>query len=132
MLINLEATNNNGDLTIELPFSRFQNHTVAITELFIRWKEPTAVNGYISSTLIDRSAFNPKQIMIVFCHEESSYFHTKPTQLQSYKIQRVDLQTAEFKIHLSEKSKLKKIKEIFIQLKIIDAGIQQRPELKIQ
>ena len=76
--------------------------------------------------------FNPKQMLILFCHEESSYFHTKPTHFQEYKIQRTDLQTAEFKIHLSEKTKLKKIKEIFIQLKITDAGIQQRPEFKIQ
>ena len=132
MLINLEASNKNGDLNIELPFARFQNHNVAITELFIHWKTPTAASGYISSSLIDRSAFNPKQMMILFCHKESSYFHAKPTHLQEYKIQRTDLQTAEFKIHLTEKSKLEKIKEIFIQLKIIDAGIQQRPELKIQ
>ena len=132
MLINLEATITNGDLNIDLPFSRFQNQNVAITELFIHWKTPTAASGYISSTLIDRSAFNPKQMLILFCHEESSYFHTKPTHYQEYKIQRTDLQTAEFKIHLSEKTKLKKIKEIFIQLKITDAGIQQRPEFKIQ
>ena len=132
MLINLEASNKNGDLIIDLPFSRFHNHNVAITELLIHWKTPTAARGYISSTLIDRSAFNPKQMMILFCHKESPYFHVKPTHLQEYKIQRTDLQTAEFKIHLSEKSKLEKIKEIFIQLKITDAGIQQRPELKIQ
>ena len=110
---------------------RFKNNLVAITELFIEWTEPVTTHGYISSTLIDCSNYNAKQIMFLFCQEGSSYFHDKPTQLQTYKIQRTDLETAEFKIHLSEKGKLKKIKEIFIQLQITDAGIQQRPELKI-
>ena len=55
-----------------------------------------------------------------------------PTHFQTYKIQITDLQTAEFKIQLREKTKLEKIKSIFLQLKITDAGIQQRSELKIQ
>ena len=55
-----------------------------------------------------------------------------PTHFQTYKIQRTELQTAEFKIQLREKSKLQKIKSIFLQLRITDAGIQQRSEFKIQ
>ena len=47
------------------------------------------------------------------------------------KKQRAELQTAEFKIHLSETEKLANIEKIFIQLKITDAGIQPRPKPEI-
>ena len=132
MLINLEATNEGETLVIQLPYLTFQNHCVSLTELFIKWTASTKEFGYISTTLVDKNSFNPKQMLFMFSkHKASNYTHIKPTQLQSYKIQRTELGTAEFKIHLSEKEKLPKIEKIFIQLKITDAGIQQRSELEI-
>jgi len=133
MLINLEATNENENLILQLPYLVFKNSNVTLTELFIKWKTATTVNGFISSTLVDKNSFNPKQIIFLFCKErESVYLHCKPTQFQTYKIQRTELQSAEFKINISDKEKLKKIEKIFIQLKITDAGLQQRSELEIQ
>ena len=132
MLINLTGTIQNEDLIFRLPYYQFKNHEVAVSELFIKWKTPVTAFGYISSTLVDRNALNPNQNIFVFSQQNDSYYHCKPTQLQLYKIQRTELQSSEFKIHISEKEKLKKIEKIFLQLKIVDAGIQQRPEYKIQ
>ena len=132
MLINLEATNQNEDILFRLPYVQFKNHEVAVTELFIKWKSPVSTYGYISSTLVDKNALNPHQNVLVFCQENESYLHCKPTILQSYKIQRTELQSSEFKIHIAEKQKLTEIEKIFLQLKITDAGIQQRPEFTIQ
>ena len=132
MLINLVAENQNEDLMFRLPYLQFKNNEIAITELFIKWKSHVTTHGYISSTLVDKNALNPDQIIFWFSQENESYLHCKPTQLQSYKIQRTELQSSEFKIHISEKENLTKIENIFLQLKITDAGIQQRSEFAIQ
>lgn len=133
MLINLMAINKNEDLIIDLPYMKFSNHYVTLTELFIEWTEPVHAYGYISSTLVDRNAFNPKQQIFQFCQEQPSiYLYRTPTHFQTYKIQRTELETAEFKLRIQEKTHLSKIKNIFLQLNITDAGIQQRPEFKIQ
>ena len=70
MLINLMAINKNEDLIIDLPYMKFSNHYVTLTELFIEWTEPVHAYGYISSTLVDRNAFNPKQQIFQFCQEQ--------------------------------------------------------------
>ena len=133
MLINLMAINENEDLIIDLPYMKFSNHFVTLSELFIEWAEPVQVYGFISSSLVDRNAFNPKQQIFQFCQEQPSiYLYRTPTHFQTYKIQRTELETAEFKLRISEKEHLSKIKNIFLQLNITDAGIQQRPEFKIQ
>ena len=74
MLINLMATNENDDLKIDLPYMKFSNHFVTLTELFIEWTEPVQVYGFISSTLVDRNAFNPKQQIFQFCQEQPSIY----------------------------------------------------------
>ena len=133
MLINLMAINENEDLIIDLPYMKFSNHFVTLSELFIEWTEPVQVYGFISSSLVDRNAFNPEQQIFQFCQEQPSiYLYRTPTHFQTYKIQRTELETAEFKLRISEKEHLSKIKNIFLQLNITDAGIQQRPEFKIQ
>ena len=133
MLINLMAVNENEDLIIDLPYMKFSNHFVTLSELFIEWTEPVQVYGFISSSLVDRNAFNPKQQIFQFCQDQPSiYLYRTPTHFQTYKIQRTELETAEFKLRISEKEHLSKIKNIFLQLNITDAGIQQRPEFKIQ
>ena len=111
---------------------KFSNHFVTVSELFIEWTEPVQVYGFISSTLVDRNAYNPKQQIFQFCQEQpSNHLYRMPTHFQTYKIQRTELETAEFKIKIQEKSNLSKIKNIFLQLNITDAGIQQRPEFKV-
>ena len=132
MLINLEARHFEGTLILQLPYLSFRNNCVALTELLIKWKTSTKTDGYISSTLVDRNSFNPKQMIFMFAQNEgSNYTYCKPTQFQTYKIQRTELQTAEFKIHLSETEKLANIEKIFFQLQITDAGIQPRSKSEI-
>ena len=132
MLINLKSTDKAG-FPFTLPYLSFDNATVAVTECFIKFSEKTQVHGYITSSLIDRTAFNPNQIIFTFSQQqESIYVHCKPTHLQTYKIQLTDFRNADIKLHLSPQEKTKKIEEFFVQLKIIDAGIQQGPEHKIQ
>ena len=132
MLINLEARHFEGTLILQLPYLSFRNNCVALTELLIKWKTSTKTDGYLSSTLVDKNSFNPKQMIFMFAQNEgSNYTYRKPTQFQTYKIQRTELQTAEFKIHLSETEKLANIEKIFFQLKITDAGIQPRSKSEI-
>ena len=114
MLINLMAINENEDLIIDLPYMKFSNHFVTLSELFIEWTEPVQVYGFISSSLVDRNAFNPKQQIFQFCQEQPSiYLYRTPTHFQTYKIQRTELETAEFKLRISEKEHLSKIKNVF-------------------
>ena len=132
MLINLEARHFEGTLILQLPYLSFRNNCVALTELLIKWKTSTKTDDYLSSTLVDKNSFNPKQMIFMFAQNEgSNYTYRKPTQFQTYKIQRTELQTAEFKIHLSETEKLANIEKIFFQLKITDAGIQSRSKSEI-
>ena len=132
MLINLKSTDKAG-FPFTLPYLSFDNATVAVTECFIKFSEPTQVHGYITSSLIDRTAFNPNQIVFIFSQQqESIYVHCKPTHLQTYKIQLNDFRNAELNFNISPPEKIKKIEEVFLQLEIIDAGIQQGPEHKIQ
>ena len=126
MLINLEADKVTGVFT--MPYMSFKNEYVAVTELLIKFSQPTQVHGFVKTTLVDLNIFNPKQIIFTFSQEQvSSYIHCKPTQHQAYKIQLTDLQLAEFKIEISPIEKIKniKIEEVFLQIKIINAGIQQ-------
>ena len=132
MLINLEAQKETGFPFI-LPYISFKNATVTVTEFFIKFSEPTQAHGFITSSLVDRNACNPKQIIFLFSQEQGSvYLHCKPTQLQAYKIQLNDFRNADLKIEISPPEKIDKIEEIFLQIKIIDAGIQQGSEQEIQ
>ena len=80
MLINLMAINKNEDLIIDLPYMKFSNHYVTLTELFIEWTEPVHAYGYISSTLVDRNAFNNKQQILQLGQEQLSiYLYRTPT-----------------------------------------------------
>ena len=84
MLVNLMAINKKEDLIINLPYMKFTNHYVRLSEIFIEWSEPVQVYGYISSTLVDRNAFNPKQQIFQFCQEQPSiYLYRTPTHFQT-------------------------------------------------
>ena len=61
---------------------KFSNHLVTVSELFIEWTEPVQVYGFISSTLVDRNAYNPKQKIFQFCQEQpSNHLYRTPTHL---------------------------------------------------
>ena len=128
MLINLMAINENEDLIIDLPYMKFSNHFVTLSELLIEWTEPVQVYGYISSTLVDRNAFNPKQqIFHINKQSGSNYTFIAPTPFLEYKIQCLDLESSVFKIHIYDKDKNKiknSIKGVYLTLVITDARIQ--------
>ena len=80
MLIDLQATNIKEDLVIQLPYMEFENNNVAVSELFIEFKEPVQIFGFITSTLVDRNPYNPQQVIFKFCQKLASrYLHHTPT-----------------------------------------------------
>lgn len=134
MLINLVGTVDvNGQIDFDdMPMIMFgMNDFVSVTEMFICYDDKMSnINGYLSSTLIDRSPINCRQQLIFFYHlEKSRFFYYTPTHLAKYKILCSDLQSSFFQLHLSEADKIlnfreKPIQKIYIQLKIeTDAGI---------
>ena len=111
-------------LHFTLPLVEFKDKYVHINEVIINWKDTIGdVFGYISSTLIDKSVENPKQQLLSFIQNQRSriLFHS-PTHQQKYKVQRPNLQTVDFYLHLSKRVELR---EIHLQLEITDARIQQ-------
>ena len=113
-------------LHFTLPLVEFKDieFNVHINEVIINWKDTIGdVFGYISSTLIDKSVENPKQQLISFIQNQRSriLFHS-PTHQQKYKVQRANLETVDFYLHLSKKVELR---EIHLQLEITNARVQQ-------
>ena len=113
------------NLKLDLPPIEFKNQFVQINEILIDFGSGPKVKpviGAIYSTLIDKSPENPKQQLLLFqLKKESNFLLYSPTHLQRYKIQRPNLQTAEFDLELSEKHT---IREIIIQLEITNARVQ--------
>ena len=111
------------NLKLDLPPTEFNNQFVQINEILIDFgPKVKPFVGAIYSTLIDKSAENPKQQLLLFqLKKESNFLLYSPTHLQRYKIQRSSLQTAEFDLELSEKHTFR---EIIIQLEITNARVQ--------
>ena len=133
MLINLKGTVHNNEIKFDLtPVYFSSNDNVRITEMAIKWDEVVKnIHGKITTTLIDKSPVNPSQQLIFFHQpDRSNFMFYAPTHPAQYKIQCPSLQSSVFNIHLSEKHKNQKIKEIYIQLEI-NARIQQINSKKI-
>lgn len=137
MLINLTGNvDEHGQIDFDdFPMVYFSQHDyVCLTHLFIRYERNVDnVNGYISSTLIDKSPINPRQELLFFYHKEKTeFFNHSPTHLAEYKIQCNNLQSSLFRFHLSEADKSfnfreKKIAKVYIQLKVeSDAGFLRK------
>ena len=128
MLINLWLKPKKNELLFDLPPTIFQRkQKVAISHIFIEWEKNIPHQPLlISSTLIDKSSCNPnQQLLFVYQKGNAKRLNYTPTHLEYYKIQCLELQASQFKIHYSDKSKLKEnIAEIFIQLKVVDERFQ--------
>ena len=128
MLINLWLKPQNNELNFDLPPIMFkQNQYIAISRVFIEWGKNTAHQALvICSTLIDKSSCNPnQQLLFVYQKGSSKRLNYTPTHLEYYKIQSIELQASQFKIHCCDNNKLENIEQIFIQLKVIDERFQQ-------
>ena len=79
----------------------------------------------ITTSLISKSAQNLHQEIIMIPQEYSGRFlFYSPTHISYYKSQLTQLNNSVFKIDTLEKE-IPAIKKIYLQLNIIDAGIQQ-------
>ena len=132
MIIILKATaseirqkGNEYELLFDLPPVDFNlQQTIHVNEMAIKWKRSHKnVTASLQCTLIDKSPFNPtQQLLFAFQSNESDFFFYSPTRAQEYKIQRSSLQSSQFTLITSVQDI---IQEVYIQLLISDARIQQ-------
>ena len=124
MLLHLTGKVKNSQVLFELPDLNFSTkQSVEVKQILIEWGTRVSfIHGSICSSLIDSSVNNPDQCLCIFSQASSSnhLLFTPPSGLW-YQIQLWSLRQAIFKIELSEKHEIKKIKII---LDIRD-GLQQ-------
>ena len=127
MIINLHGkVNRKNEIIFDSTQIYFNSPAfVAVTELFIQFsKKIRETNGYLSTSLIDRSPINLNQEIVFWNQRENSRtIHVTPTHLAQYKIQCSSLQASVFEIHLSEPDESVKIEKVYLQLKITNARI---------
>ena len=123
MILNLQGKVVNKSIQFDLPPLFFQrNHFVHVNYIFIKWNQAVGdFYGEITTSLIDRTPYNPSQEILLFSQtKKSNYLLFTPTHLSKYKIQCPSLQSSVFNISLSEKHE---IQEIRIQLEITHEGL---------
>ena len=121
MIIHLRGRTRNDICEFDLMNLYFNsNSTVTVTEICIQYDDYVKdLCGSIETTLIERSAANPRQEIVKFAHYQpvKNFLYT-PTHLNHYKIQLTDLKTSVFKISHLEQHQTKKIKQISLKLQI--------------
>lgn len=123
MLINLWLTPKNNTLDFDLPPTDFNHsHKICVTQLFIHWEKVVSNCALtLSSTIIDKSIFNPKQqLLVVYQKERSKFLNYTPTHKNYYKIQCFDLASSHFEIRNIDNTNLENIEKIYIQLEIVE------------
>ena len=122
---NLRQKDRECELYFDLPPIFFEHYqTIHVNELSIKWKNTKKnISASLHCTLIDKSPLNPMQ-QLLFAHQnyESNFLFYSPTRAQEYKIQRSSLESSQFTLTTSEKVE---IQEVYIQLFISDARVQQ-------
>ena len=91
MIINLRGNvTEDGEINFDLvPLYFCVNQTVHATEVFLQFdKKLSDLNGYITTSLIDKSSINQKQ-QLIFFHQsiKSRQLYFAPTHIAEYKIQ---------------------------------------------
>ena len=130
MLINLWGTVKGNTIIFDLmPYIQLNGQMVGVKEIFIEWK--TARNsfiGIITTSLIEKSPNNLHQELIMVPQEYPGRFlFYTPTHISYYKTRLNQLNSSVIQIDTLEKE-LPQIKRIYLQLKLIDVGIQSSPE----
>ena len=130
MLINLWGTVKGNTIEFDsLPYISLSNHLVGVKEILIEWKTPRAnFIGILTTSLIEKSPINLHQELLVIPQEYSGTFlFYTPTQIPYYKTRLNQLNSSVFQIETLEKQ-LPSIKRIYLQLNLLDVGIQSSSE----
>ena len=123
MLIDLWLNPINNQLDFDFPPTDFnRSQKVCVTQFFILWKKPVQnCSLTLSSSLIDKSSYNPtQQLLFVYQKGRSQFLDYTPTHKKYYKIQCFDLASSHFEIRNIDNSKLENIEKIYIQLEIVE------------
>ena len=128
MIINLRGkVTSNGILDLDTPTLYLNNPSyVAVTQLWISFKSKVReVSGTITSSLVDKSPVNSNQEIVFFYQRENSRtIYYSPQHLALYKVQCHALHYSVFEIVCSEENgNSPKIDEVYLQLKVTDAGL---------
>ena len=130
MLINLWGTVTGNTIEFDsLPYIPLTNNVVGVKEILIEWRTPRAsFIGMLTTSLIEKSPINLHQEILLIPQEYSGKFlFYTPTQISYYKTRLNQLNSSVFQIETLEKE-LPSIKRIYLQLKLLDVGIQSSPE----
>ena len=130
MLINLWGTVKGNTIIFDLmPYIQLNGQMVGVKEIFIEWKTPrNSFIGIITTSLIEKSPNNLHQELIMIPQEYPGRFlFYTPTHISYYKTRLNQLNSSVIQIDTLEKE-LPQIKRIYLQLKLIDVGIQSSPE----
>ena len=130
MLINLWGIVNGKTIKFDsLPYIPLTNHVVGVKEILIEWNSPRAsFIGLLTTSLIEKSPTNLHQELLVIPQEYSGKFlYYTPTQISYYKTRLNQFNSSVFQIDTLEKQ-LPSIKRIYIQLNLLDVGVQSSPE----
>ena len=126
MLIHLWGTVKNGTVIFDsIPYIPLNGQMVGVKEVLIEWEtKRTSFIGMITSSLIEKSAINLHQELIIVPQEYPGIFlYYTPTHISYYKTRLNQLNSSVVQIDTLEKE-LPPIKRIYLQLKLVDVGIQ--------
>ena len=130
MLINLWGTVQDRNIVFDsIPFVQLHGQMVGVKEILIEWEtRRTSFIGMITSSLIEKSPINLHQELLIVPQEYPGIFlYYTPTHISYYKTRLNQLNSLVARIDTLEKE-LPPIKRIYLQLKLIDVGIQSSPE----
>ena len=130
MLINLWGFVNGNTIEFDsLPYIPLDNHLIGVKEILIEWRSSrTNFIGMLTTSLIEKSPINLHQELLLIPQEYSGKFlFYTPTQISYYKTRLNQFNTSVFQIETLEKE-LPLIKRIYLQLKLLDVGIQSSLE----
>ena len=130
--MNLQGqVNRNGEICFDLvPLYFSSNQFVHVNEVYMQFSSKLSdLNGFIATSLIDKSPVNQYQQLLFFqSKNKSRNLYYSPTHLARYKIQTQNLQSATFKLSLfesTEKIDFRKVTiDVYLQLQIeTNAGV---------
>ena len=130
MLINLWGTVQDRNIVFDsIPFIQLHGQMVGVKEILIQWEtKRNNFIGMITTSLIEKSPINLYQELLIVPQEYPGIFlYYTPTHISYYKTRLNQLNSLVVQIDTLEKE-LPPIKRIYLQLKLIDVGIQSSLE----
>ena len=130
MLINLWGTVQDRNIVFDsIPFIQLHGQLVGVKEILIQWEtKRNNFIGMITTSLIEKSPINLYQELLIVPQEYPGIFlYYTPTHISYYKTRLNQLNSLVVQIDTLEKE-LPPIKRIYLQLKLIDVGIQSSLE----